>query len=247
MSLLCHCCHSSLWRHMQGDLHDSLFLKWHSVKVKLSYACVSKSAYPPILNWSTSFRRLIYASCQISNLSCFLLWIYTASSYTFSHLIVWYTLPYIFTSNGCQHVPHSSSLSHVSLVHALPGKSKTTSTLWVCVCVYTPASWCLSLLVCAGVTKGDSEQWSWLKSGPAAVVYVLLGLCRWLVDWFFWVCMCVFTLWWWQLRELGCTVLCSILMPLSLLGLVPFPQPSLGSTKRVRIKEETGHPYTGDN
>lgn len=50
-------------------------------------------------------------------------------------------------------------------------------------------------------------------------------------------------------RELRGAALRSILMPLSLLGLVPFPQLPLAFSKRWRVgvrQGETSHPYSGD-
>lgn len=62
---------ADMWWHMQGDLHDDFFPRkaLSQSQVELYMWCETISAHPPIINWSTSFWRSIYASQQkISNL-----------------------------------------------------------------------------------------------------------------------------------------------------------------------------------
>lgn len=96
--------------------------------------------------------------------------------------------------------------------------------------------------MCGRVTIGDIEQWSGLKSGCAAVVYVLEHLCVEARD--FGLCVFLYTMMVTVERELEGAALCSILMPLSLLGLVPFPQLPLASSKRWRVEVRGVKPVT---
>lgn len=77
---------------------------------------------------------------------------------------------------------------------ALLEKSKTPSALWVCAC---PLSFFKTLCfpLCGRETKGDSEQWPWLRSGQ--LLYMCASAC------FQSVCpwVCVTTRRWWQLKR----------------------------------------------
>lgn len=53
-------------------------------------------------------------------------------------------------------------------------KQDTFPTVSMCMSIFK----CLCFPVCGMVTMGDGEQWSWLRSGHALVVYVPLHVCR---------------------------------------------------------------------
>jgi len=179
---------------MQGNLHDYLFTERLSVKVKMSHICVSASLYPPILNWSIS-RRLIHALQQrISNpphLFCCELYSLSFSLLTLTSFI-WNTSLYFFTFFDCHYISHSSSVSSQSVSHSAGQKQDNCliACVCVCVCVCARAPPFSCAFLCAGVTTGDSEQWFWLRSGCAAVVYMLVDVYWGAVYWCVCVCVC---------------------------------------------------------
>lgn len=148
-------------------------LEMLSIIVKMTCLCVRTSVYPHILHlrvFTSPFR-----------------WTYALLSHPPLSLL--------------EHL-HRSSLPptvNPSLIYPLCLMSvpvlmlcrKKARHLPHCECVHFQG---LCFPLCSTVTIGDSEQWSRLKSGRAGVVCVVgLGglVC---------VCLCVFTLWWWQLR-----------------------------------------------
>lgn len=134
------------------------------------------------------------------------------------------------------HLSFLLSVSCQSLcLHALPDKSKTPSLLWVCACPFL--SVCVSL--CA-----VWWQWVTVSNGPDLEVGMhLLCMClcmcvgarQIVLCACVCVCVCLRTMMVTVERELGGALLRSVLMPLSLLGLVPFSQLPLASSKRTRV------------
>lgn len=178
-----------------------------------------------------------------------LLWSYIAfhlSQVVLTSFIVWTFSPFISTDCYCHLIPHSSSLFHVSAVHALPDKTKTTAPMSLCVCAFACACPISRTYVFLCVLEW---QWVTVSNGPDLKMGVqLLSMCLRLAR-ETGLCVCLHTKMVTVERELGCAALCSILMPLSLLGFVPFLQLSLRPTSRwmVRVKGETSRPYTGDD
>lgn len=105
----------------------------------------------------------------------------------------------------------------------------------------------LCLPLCVWETISDSEQWSWLKSGHAAVAYVPMPVCLSVC-----FCVCHHTRVVTVAKEPGGVALRSVLMPLSLHGLFPFSQLPLAPSKRCWVgvgeygEGETSHPYSRD-
>lgn len=85
----------------------------------------------------------------------------------------------------------------------------------------------LCLPLCVWETISDSEQWSWLKSGHAAVVYVPMSVCLSVC-----FCVCHHTRVVTVAKDLGGVAFRSVLMPLSLHGLFPFSQLPSAPSKR---------------